>query len=215
MKFAGVVGAGTMGCGIAMTFADAGIDVALIDADPAALERAASALQGAYHSQVARGKLTHDAAQARLARIARGTAFDGLARAPGRGKTKTGRLWTYVRDERPAAGEIAPAVWFAYNADRKGEHPQQHLEDFRGILQADGYAASRKSATAAGCLKRRVGPTFDASSSIYTNCANLPWQRRHSIGLARFMPSSKRFAVALPTSGARCGKNTAVQCSMR
>jgi transposase len=60
--------------------------------------------------------------------------------APGRGKTKTGRLWTYVRDERPAGGEIAPAVWFAYSPDRKGQHPQQHLTDFRGILQADGYA---------------------------------------------------------------------------
>jgi transposase len=64
--------------------------------------------------------------------------------APGRGKTKTGRLWTYVRDERPAAGEIAPAVWFAYSPDRKGEHPQQHLADFRGILQADGYAGLTK-----------------------------------------------------------------------
>jgi transposase len=60
--------------------------------------------------------------------------------APGRGKTKTGRLWTYVRDERPAGGEVAPAVWFTYSPDRKGEHPQQHLADFRGILQADGYA---------------------------------------------------------------------------
>jgi len=64
--------------------------------------------------------------------------------APGRGKTKTGRLWTYVRDERPAGGEIAPAVWFAYSPDRKGEHPQQHLADFRGILQADGYAGFTK-----------------------------------------------------------------------
>jgi transposase len=64
--------------------------------------------------------------------------------APGRGKTKTGRLWTYVRDERPAAGEIAPAVWFAYSPDRKGEHPKQHLADFRGILQADGYAGFTK-----------------------------------------------------------------------
>jgi transposase len=60
--------------------------------------------------------------------------------APGRGKTKTGRLWTYVRDERPAAGKAAPAVWFAYTPDRKGEHPQRHLHDFSGILQADGYA---------------------------------------------------------------------------
>jgi transposase len=60
--------------------------------------------------------------------------------APGLGKTKTGRLWTYVRDERPAAGTIAPAVWFAYSPDRKGEHPQSHLETYSGILQADGYA---------------------------------------------------------------------------
>jgi transposase len=64
--------------------------------------------------------------------------------APGRGKTKTGRLWTYVRDERPAGGESAPAVWFAYSPDRKGDHPQQHLADFRGILQADGYAGFSK-----------------------------------------------------------------------
>ncbi|MHB8153881.1 MAG: IS66 family transposase [Vulcanimicrobiaceae bacterium] len=64
--------------------------------------------------------------------------------APGRGKTKTGRLWTYVRDERPAAGEGAPAVWFAYTPDRKGEHPQRHLEDFTGVLHADGYAGFAK-----------------------------------------------------------------------
>jgi transposase len=64
--------------------------------------------------------------------------------APGRGKTKTGRLWTYVRDERPAAGEVAPAAWFAYTPDRKGEHPQRHLEGFRGVLQADAYAGFSK-----------------------------------------------------------------------
>src|ERR1035441_3806698 len=46
--------------------------------------------------------------------------------------------------QRPAAREVAPAVWFAYSADRKGEHPQEHLEDFRGILQADGYAGFSK-----------------------------------------------------------------------
>lgn len=60
--------------------------------------------------------------------------------APGNGKTKTGRLWTYVRDDRPSADPAAPAVWFAYSPDRKGEHPEQHLRDFRGTLQADGYA---------------------------------------------------------------------------
>jgi len=60
--------------------------------------------------------------------------------APGNGKTKTGRLWTYVRDDRPAGSSEAPAVWFAYSADRKGEHPQRHLQEFAGILQADAYA---------------------------------------------------------------------------
>ncbi|MBV8632279.1 MAG: IS66 family transposase [Silvibacterium sp.] len=60
--------------------------------------------------------------------------------APGQGKTKTGRLWTYVRDDRPAGDTAAPAVWFAYSPDRKGEHPAQHLEKFRGTLQADAYA---------------------------------------------------------------------------
>ena len=60
--------------------------------------------------------------------------------APGNGKTKTGRLWTYVRDDRPAGDAAAPAVWFAYSPDRKGEHPERHLEKFRGTLQADAYA---------------------------------------------------------------------------
>ena len=60
--------------------------------------------------------------------------------APGNGKTKTGRLWTYVRDERPAGEQTAPAVWFAYSEDRRGEHPRQHLKNFTGALQADAYA---------------------------------------------------------------------------
>jgi transposase len=60
--------------------------------------------------------------------------------APGQGKTKQGRLWTYVRDDRPAGDTAAPAVWFAYSPDRRGEHPHQHLADFKGTLQADAYA---------------------------------------------------------------------------
>lgn len=60
--------------------------------------------------------------------------------SPGDGKTKTGRLWTYVRDDRPAGEEAPPAVWFAYSPDRRGEHPERHLRDFWGPLQADAYA---------------------------------------------------------------------------
>ena len=59
---------------------------------------------------------------------------------PGRGTTKTGRLWTYVRDDRAAASLEPPAVVFYYSPDRKGERPRQHLASFRGTLQADGYA---------------------------------------------------------------------------
>ena len=58
---------------------------------------------------------------------------------PGRGRTKTGRLWVYVRDDRAAASTDPPAVWFQYSPDRKGEHPQRHLAQFSGILQADAY----------------------------------------------------------------------------
>jgi transposase len=59
---------------------------------------------------------------------------------PGNGKAKTGRLWTYVRDDCPAGSEAASAVWFAWSPDRKGEHPAGHLKSYTGILQADGYA---------------------------------------------------------------------------
>lgn len=60
--------------------------------------------------------------------------------ARGRGTTKQGRLWTYVRDDRAAASTDAPAVLFRYSADRKGERPQAHLATFAGVLTADGYA---------------------------------------------------------------------------
>jgi hypothetical protein len=59
---------------------------------------------------------------------------------PGRGRTKTGRLWTYVRDDRPASSDEAPAVLFRYAPDRRGERPREHLAAFTGILQADAYA---------------------------------------------------------------------------
>ena len=60
--------------------------------------------------------------------------------APGLGKTKTGRLWAYVRDQRPHGGQRPPAAAYFYSPDRKGEHPQAHLKSFKGVLHADGYA---------------------------------------------------------------------------
>lgn len=60
--------------------------------------------------------------------------------SPGRGKTKTARLWVYARDDRPAGDTSPAAVWFQYSPDRKGENPQRHLKGFTGVLQADAYA---------------------------------------------------------------------------
>ncbi len=65
--------------------------------------------------------------------------------APVTDKTKTGRLWTYVRDDPPSGSTDRPAVVFRYSPDRKGERLQAHLHSFRGILQADGYAGFQAS----------------------------------------------------------------------
>ena len=60
--------------------------------------------------------------------------------APGTGKTRTARLWTYVRDERPWGSDVPPAALYRFSPDRKGTHPAGHLADFRGWMHADGYA---------------------------------------------------------------------------
>lgn len=60
--------------------------------------------------------------------------------APGLGRTKTGRLWVYVRDDRPFCGTAPPAAAYFYSPDRGGEHPAAHMKTFTGYLQADGYA---------------------------------------------------------------------------
>ena len=57
---------------------------------------------------------------------------------------KEGRIWAYVHDDRPWGGSDPPAVAYYFSPDRKGEHPQKHLAEFRGILQADAYAGFRK-----------------------------------------------------------------------
>jgi transposase len=73
--------------------------------------------------------------------------------APGNGKTKTGRLWVYVRDDRPAGDTTPPAVWFAYSPDRKGEHPQagRTFKDFgtteRGTALSEHHWVWRRLAS--------------------------------------------------------------------
>jgi len=65
---------------------------------------------------------------------------------PGRGRTKTGRLWCYAVDDRPWRGPSHPAAAYVYSEDRKGERPAVHLARFAGVLQVDGYAGFKRLA---------------------------------------------------------------------
>ena len=59
--------------------------------------------------------------------------------SPGNKRTKTARIWAYVRDERPWKGSAPPGAWYQFTIDRKGEHPVSHLLDYKGWVHADGY----------------------------------------------------------------------------
>jgi len=92
---------------------------------------------------------------------------------PGRGRTKTGRLWVYARDQRSWGGPAAPAAIFVYAPDRKSERPAAHLENFSGILHVDGYAGfarlrARGDVTLAACwihMRRNFYEFFEATNS--------------------------------------------------
>lgn len=79
--------------------------------------------------------------------------------APGRKKTKTGRIWTYVRDDQNAGSSDPPAAWFAFSPDRQGKHPQQHLRHYHGVLQADAFAGYDRLFSA----ERDGGPLTEAA----------------------------------------------------
>ena len=93
-----------------------------------------------------------------------------------KGKCRTGRIWTYVRDDRPFGGSAPPAAVFFYSADRTAVHPEQHLAGYAGILQADAYAgfnalyaSDRKGGaiTEAGCwahARRKLFELADIAS---------------------------------------------------
>jgi transposase len=76
-----------------------------------------------------------------------------------KGKTRVGRLWTYVRDDRPFAGPDPPAAVFFYSRDRGGEHPEQHLAGYAGLMQADAYAGFNRLYEA----DRKGGPIVEAA----------------------------------------------------
>jgi len=75
------------------------------------------------------------------------------------GKCRTGRLWTYVRDDRPFGGSDPPAAAYFFSPDRTGKHPEQHLGGYTGLMQADAYAGFNKLYKAS----RPGGPIIEAS----------------------------------------------------
>jgi len=105
-----------------------------------------------------------------------------------RGKTETARLWAYVRDDRPFGGPAPPAVLFRFSRDRRGDHPQNHLVTWAGILQADAYAGFNALYDA----DRAPGPILPA----------LCWShaRRKFFELADIAANARRGPKASPVS---------------
>ena len=95
---------------------------------------------------------------------------------PGRGRTKTGRLWSYVRDERPFGSNIPPAAFYKYTPDRKGIHPKGHLENYQGHIHADGYSGykdifKRDAVTEVACLAHIRRKLFDCHKTTQSTIA--------------------------------------------
>ena len=117
---------------------------------------------------------------------------------PGRGRTKTGRLWCYATDSRPWCGPGDPAAVYVYSENRKGEHPQRHLRGFRGLLQVDGYAGFGGLLTGEddGPQLAFCWAHVRRKSTTSTSPTTRRWPRRHCGASVNSMPSR-------PTSAAR------------
>jgi transposase len=136
-----------------------------------------------------------------------------------KGKTRTGRLWTYVRDDQPFGGLDPPAAAFFYSPDRGGEHPERHLARYAGLMQADAYAGFNRlyeaTAREGRSSRRPAGRTGDASSSIWRGCRRRRSRSRRSSASMPCSRSSVRSTGSRPSSAARCATNAADRSSAR
>ena len=96
-----------------------------------------------------------------------------------RGESKTGRLWTYVRDDRPAGSDAPPAVWFRYCPSRHGKHPSRHLCGFKGLLQADAFASFN------GLYAREPDPLEEVAGWVYVRRKLCDLHATHGSPLAK------------------------------
>ena len=116
-------------------------------------------------------------------------------------KTRTGRIWTYVRDDRPFGGEAPPAAVFFYSPDRASIHPERHLSGYSGILQADAYAGFNKLYEP--IENRDRSQRRDAGRTRGASCSSLPTshRRRATEQRRRYRRLlSRRFRGSTPSS---------------
>jgi transposase len=114
--------------------------------------------------------------------------------APGAGKTKIGRLWTHVTNGADHGSAIPSAVWFAYSADRKGEHPRSFLGGFKGHLHTDGFAGYTKLFHSNAITMSLAGLTHDASFTICMRKSQHRRPKRHCAVSANSMRLRKKCA---------------------
>ncbi len=144
---------------------------------------------------------------------------------PGRGRTRTGYLWTYVRDERGWGSHQPPAVWFEYAPGRGGEHPSEHLKDFHGVVHCDGYAGMnelfglfpqrRKSRAGPARMKRSLCWSHARRKLFEMSVAlNSPIAARRSIGSTSCTRLNERSAGSTLRRDSRSAKRVRFRCWM-
>lgn len=135
------------------------------------------------------------------------------------GKVHTGRLWVYVRDDRNSGEQAAPAVWFQYSANPKGEHPAEHLKHFSGVLQADAFAGYnalyRKDRKPGRIVEAGCWSTSDASCGTSTCGSARPaerWRTRGCSASPRSSGSRPGSRADRRTSGGGSASRTPGRC---
>ena len=134
---------------------------------------------------------------------------------PGRGKTKTARLWVYVRDDRPAGSVDPPAAWYQYSPDRRGERPQAHLPSTAASCRPTVMRDTPSCMRAAASSRRRAGRTPDATSGTCTRARSAypaRWPSRRCSASPSCTRSRPTSAGKLPSSDADNARSERDRC---
>ena len=126
-----------------------------------------------------------------------------------KGKTRTGRLWAYVRDDQPFGGLDPPAAAFFYSPDRGGEHPERHLASYSGLMQADAYAGFNRLYEAA----RKPGPIVEAACWAHgrRKFFDLARLQKAPIAIEAIERIDALFAIEREINGLSAGQRRAVR----